>query len=99
MSDSGYTVNGVTDASLRESFMYAQLVVRGLDTNMIGTPLTVELSKAFDAYFAAHDKNVRADQIRKDGRIACTFGHAEGADYTLAHNIEDAIRDQIGESK
>ena len=60
MSDSGYTVNKVTDASLRQSFMYAQLAVRGLDTNMIGTSLTVELSKAFDAYFAAHDAEVAA---------------------------------------
>ena len=49
-----------TDASVRESFMYAQLAVRGLDTNAIGTPLTVKLSAAFDGWLAAHDAEITA---------------------------------------
>jgi len=49
-----------TDMSVRQSFMYAQLAVRGLNTNMIGTELTVKLSTAFDRWLAAHDREVAA---------------------------------------
>ena len=45
--------------------MYAQLAVRGLDTNMIGTPLTVKLSESFDQWLAAEAAAVRADTYQE----------------------------------
>lgn len=42
----------VTDASVRECVLYANLALRGEDTNQIGTALTVEISEAFDAWKA-----------------------------------------------
>ncbi len=40
----------VTDASVRECVMYANLLLRGEDTNQIGTKLTVEISEAYDRW-------------------------------------------------
>ena len=42
----------VTVAGARESFMYAHLAIRGVDTKTIGTKLTIELSEAWDAFIA-----------------------------------------------
>ena len=50
----------VTDASVRECVMYGNLHIRGEDTRSIGTRLTVEISKAFDAWLEAHDREVAA---------------------------------------
>ena len=58
-ADANTPVRPVTDASARESFMYAQLAVRGVDTDSIGTALTIELSKAWDTYLAG----VRAQAV------------------------------------
>lgn len=46
-------VRPVGHASARESYMYAQLHVRGEDASQIGTPLTVALSRAWDDYIAS----------------------------------------------
>ena len=55
----------VTDASVRECVLYANLHLRGEDTNQIGTPMTVEISGAFDRWLAEHDAKVRAEALRE----------------------------------
>lgn len=51
-----------TDASVRESYMYAQLALRGIDTETIGTALTVELSSAFDVWLAQVKAEAREEK-------------------------------------
>jgi primosomal protein N'' len=45
-------VREATNASIRESFLYAQLHVRERDTNEFATPLTVKLGRSFDRWLA-----------------------------------------------
>ena len=54
----------VTDASVRECVMYANLHGRGEDTNQIGTALSVQISSAFDAWILAHDAEL-TEKVRK----------------------------------
>lgn len=42
----------VTTASVRECVMYANLLLRGENTNQIGTALTVAISNEFDRWLA-----------------------------------------------
>lgn len=53
----------VTDASVRESVMHANLYFRGEDVNQIGTPLTVEISKAYDGWLAQVRAEARRDAL------------------------------------
>lgn len=53
-----YEIREMTDAAIRESFLYAQLHLRGHDTNEFATGVTVALNGAFDRWLAAHDREV-----------------------------------------
>lgn len=50
----------VSDASVRECVMYANLVLRGENSDQIGTPLTVAISTEFDRWLTGHDAEVTA---------------------------------------
>lgn len=92
MTDSGYTPSM---QAIREAFAVWHV-----------TDETAATRRAqFDSALAAHDAEVRADQIRKDAeiieKVLVTENNDEwsmGVDWALAHGAF-AIRDQIGESK
>ena len=66
-----------TDASVRESFMYAQLSGRGLDTNQIGTSTTVNLSEKYDRWLSERDRQV--------AECAWDDGQGEGVVAAINH--------------
>lgn len=60
----------VHDASVRECVMYANLNLRGLDTNQIGTHITVEISQAYDAWLTAHNARIASEAAEKARELA-----------------------------
>ncbi len=86
-------VREVTNTALRESYLYAQLHVRGHHTDELGTKLTVSLNKAFDRFFASVRRDAQAEQRETDLAIVdeqYLLGDAENDAYNEA--INDVVR-------
>lgn len=49
-----------TYMTVSESFVYAQLSVRGEKTDQIGTPFTVKIRREFDRWLTQHDEEIVA---------------------------------------
>ena len=83
----------VTDASVRECVMYANLHGRGEDTNQIGTALSVQISSAFDAWILAHDaeltEKVRAEMQPLVDALRAISTHRD--EWTAAIELRERV--------
>lgn len=83
----------VTDASVRECVLWANLAIRGLDTNAVGTSMTVAINEAYDRWLAEVAKAAKVEALRDFAESHLYDGDRDVPlpGYTKAMQVADRI--------